>query len=41
MCHYQINTFYYRIKAEQKEIEMITVFDTRQQHPDKLKKDLK
>lgn len=32
-------TFYYRILIEQKEIEIITVFDTRQ-HPDKLKKDI-
>jgi len=33
-------SFYYRISIEQKEIEVITVFDTRQS-PDKLKKDLK
>jgi len=32
-------TFFYRIKAEKKEIEIITIFDTRQ-HPDKLKKDI-
>ncbi len=32
-------TFYYRIKAELKEIEIITIFDTRQ-HPDKIKKDI-
>lgn len=31
--------FYYRIIAEQKEIEIITIFDTRQ-HPDKLRKDI-
>ncbi|AXP82654.1 Plasmid stabilization system protein [Mariniflexile rhizosphaerae] len=33
-------TFYYRILAEQQEIEIITIFDTRQ-HPEKLKKDIK
>ncbi|MGE5944155.1 MAG: type II toxin-antitoxin system RelE/ParE family toxin [Flavobacteriales bacterium] len=33
-------TFYYRILAERDEIEIITIFDTRQ-HPDKLKKDIK
>ncbi|NCA86995.1 MAG: type II toxin-antitoxin system RelE/ParE family toxin [Clostridia bacterium] len=33
-------TFYYRILSEQKEIEIITIFDTRQ-HPDQLKKDIK
>ena len=33
-------TFYYRISIELKEIEIITVFDTRQS-PDKLKKDIK
>lgn len=32
-------TFYYRVLAEQKEIEIVTIFDTRQ-HPDKLKKDI-
>ncbi|WP_456867463.1 type II toxin-antitoxin system RelE/ParE family toxin [Galbibacter sp. BG1] len=32
-------TFFYRIKAEKKEVEIITIFDTRQ-HPDKLKKDI-
>ncbi len=32
-------TFYYRIKAELKEIEIITIFDTRQR-PDKIKKDI-
>ena len=32
-------TFFYRIKVEQKEIEIITIFDSRQ-HPDKLKKDI-
>lgn len=32
-------TFFYRIIAEQKEIEIITIFDTRQ-HPAKLKKDI-
>ncbi|MEA1786829.1 type II toxin-antitoxin system RelE/ParE family toxin [Arenibacter sp. GZD96] len=32
-------TFFYRIKAEKKEIEIITIFDTRQ-HPDKLKNDI-
>ena len=32
-------TFYYRIIAERTEIEIITIFDTRQ-HPDKLKKDI-
>lgn len=32
-------TFYYRIIAERKEVEIITIFDTRQ-HPDKLNKDL-
>ena len=33
-------TFYYRINLDKKEIEIITVFDTRQ-NPDKLEKDLK
>ncbi len=33
-------TFYYRIKFDRKEIEIITIFDTRQ-NPDKLEKDLK
>ena len=33
-------TFYYRISIELKEIEIITVFDTRQS-PTKLKKDIK
>jgi plasmid stabilization system protein ParE len=33
-------TFYYRILRGKKEIEIITIFDTRQ-HPDKLKKDIK
>jgi plasmid stabilization system protein ParE len=33
-------TFYYRIFHEQQEIEIITLFDSRQ-HPDKLKKELK
>ena len=33
-------TFYYRINFDKKEIEVITVFDTRQ-NPDKLKKDIK
>ena len=33
-------TIYYRILAEQKEIEIITIFDTRQ-HPDKLEKNIK
>lgn len=32
-------TFYYRINFDKKEIEIITVFDTRQ-HPDKLERDL-
>ncbi|REE06926.1 type II toxin-antitoxin system RelE/ParE family toxin [Winogradskyella pacifica] len=32
-------TFFYRIIAEQKEIEIITIFDTRQ-NPDKLQKDI-
>ena len=32
-------TFYHRIKYDQKEIEIITVFDSRQ-HPEKLKKDI-
>jgi plasmid stabilization system protein ParE len=32
-------TFFYRIIAERKEIEIITIFDTRQ-NPDKLKKDI-
>ncbi len=32
-------TFYYRILEEKNEIEIITVFDTRQ-NPDKLKEDL-
>lgn len=32
-------TFYYRIKTEEKEIEIITIFDTRQ-NPTKLKEDL-
>lgn len=32
-------TFFYRIKTEQKEIEIITIFDTRQ-NPNKLKKDI-
>lgn len=33
-------TFYYRISTELKEIEIITIFDTRQ-NPNKLKKDIK
>ena len=33
-------TFYYRISIESKEIEIITIFDIRQD-PDKLKKDIK
>lgn len=33
-------TFYYRILSTQNEIEIITIFDTRQ-HPDKLYKDIK
>ena len=33
-------TFYYRISIELREIEIITIFDTRQS-PDKLKKDIK
>lgn len=32
-------TFYYRISTELREIEIITIFDTRQ-NPDKLKKDI-
>ena len=32
-------TFYYRISIELKEIEVITIFDTRQ-NPDKLKKEI-
>lgn len=32
-------TFYYRILAKKKEIEIITIFDSRQ-NPDKLKKDV-
>jgi|SRR5690606_3839184 len=32
-------TFYYRITIDKKEIEIITIFDTRQ-HPNKLKKDI-
>ena len=32
-------TFYYRISTELREIEIITIFDTRQ-YPDKLKKDI-
>ncbi len=32
-------TFFYRIIAERKEIEIITIFDARQ-NPDKLKKDI-
>lgn len=32
-------TIFYRIIAERKEIEIITIFDTRQ-NPDKLKKDI-
>lgn len=32
-------TFYYRVSIELKEIEIITLFDTRQ-HPDKLEKDI-
>jgi len=32
-------TFYYRIILEKKEIEIITLFDTRQ-HPNKLQKDI-
>lgn len=32
-------TFYYRILADQQEIEVITVFDTRQ-NPDRLKKEV-
>jgi plasmid stabilization system protein ParE len=35
----QQTTLYYRIKAEQEEIEIITIFDTRQD-PDQLKKDI-
>ena len=34
------NTFYYRVSYDRNEIEIITVFDTRQ-NPEKLKKDLK
>ena len=33
-------TFYYRINFDKNEIEVITVFDTRQ-NPDKLQKDIK
>jgi plasmid stabilization system protein ParE len=33
-------TFYYRLAVEKEEIEIITIFDTRQ-NPDKLKKDIK
>ena len=33
-------TFFYRINFDRKEIEIITVFDTRQ-NPNKLKKDIK
>lgn len=33
-------TFYYRILKKRNEIEIITVFDTRQ-HPNKLEKDIK
>ena len=33
-------TLYYRINSDKKEIEIITIFDTRQ-NPDKLEKDLK
>ncbi len=33
-------TFYYRVNFDRKEIEVITVFDTRQ-NPDKLEKDVK
>ena len=33
-------TFYYRINCDKKEIEIITVFDSRQ-NPDKLEKDIK
>lgn len=32
-------TFYYRINSDKREIEIITIFDTRQ-NPDKLKKDI-
>ena len=32
-------TFYYRISTELKEVEVITIFDTRQ-NPEKLKKDI-
>jgi len=32
-------TFYYRVSLDKKEIEIITIFDTRQ-HPAKLKKDI-
>jgi len=32
-------TFYYRISNDLKEIEIITIFDTRQ-HPDKLKEEI-
>ena len=32
-------TFYYRISTELKEVEVITIFDTRQ-NPNKLKKDI-
>ena len=32
-------TLYYRIQVDKKEVEIITIFDTRQ-NPDKLKKDI-
>ncbi|WP_353138244.1 type II toxin-antitoxin system RelE/ParE family toxin [Pseudopedobacter sp.] len=32
-------TFYYRVLTNENEIEVITIFDSRQ-HPDKLKKDI-
>ena len=32
-------TLYYRVNLDKKEIEIITIFDTRQ-HPEKLKKDI-
>ena len=40
MCCNKTDKFYYRINLDKKEIEIITVFDTRQ-NPDKLEKDLK
>lgn len=40
MCGYKTTTFYYRIIKVKNEIEIITVFDTRQ-NPNKLETDIK